>query len=121
MKKDNKDLPNKKQKDEDEKIEIGEEDEDIYKPLGRKHLLENDEIDEKEEGIMEGYDKAGDWKRNTVKGKKDTEFETMIKEEETFEKEVGIDINKDLKNPILKKPIAKSKPMKKSSIKSKRK
>jgi len=126
MEKNRKGLVNKKQgietneeHDKEQQIDIGEEDADIYKPLGRKHLLENDEISEKEEGVMEGYDRAGDYSRDKVKGKKDTEFQTMRREEEVFEKEMGVDINKDLRKPVAKS-VSKSKPMKKSSVKSKR-
>ncbi|MBU0461263.1 MAG: DUF2116 family Zn-ribbon domain-containing protein [Nanoarchaeota archaeon] len=43
----------------DQSMEEGELDEDVYTEEGRENLLEDDEIEEWEEGFMEGADELG--------------------------------------------------------------
>ncbi len=42
----------------EEEIKKGDREEDVYFDEGREHLLEDDEIDELEEGFMKGYEEG---------------------------------------------------------------
>ncbi|MBI4448755.1 hypothetical protein HY641_01875 [Candidatus Woesearchaeota archaeon] len=54
------DLEDKKSKDDEElKMHLGEEDKDIYNEDGAEELREDDEIDDWEEGFMEGASGMG--------------------------------------------------------------
>lgn len=44
--------------DQDEDFEQGTQDDDVYSEKGREELVEADEIDEVEEGFMEGYEEG---------------------------------------------------------------
>ena len=62
-------------------MDLGEEDEDIYEPEGRKKLEEDDEIEPWEEGVMEGASGLGQLGKDALTGAAITDADEVIEME----------------------------------------
>ncbi len=63
------------------KMEHGDEDEDVYSKEGREKLLEDDEIDPMEAGIMEGAAQAGQLGKDALTGEPLMDVEDVVETE----------------------------------------
>lgn len=71
------DVPKTSEEMEDD-MSLGKEEEEVYNPEGRQKLLEDDEIDDWEEGFMEGADSAGQLGKDALTGEPLRDVEDVI-------------------------------------------
>ncbi len=61
-------MPEETSEEAEEDMELGEKDEDVYSEEGREQLEEDDEIENWEEGFMEGAEGAGQLGKDALTG-----------------------------------------------------
>ena len=61
-----------------EEMEDNREDEEVYSEEGREKLIEDDEIEDWEEGFMEGAEGAGQLGKDALTGEPLTEIEQVV-------------------------------------------
>jgi hypothetical protein len=69
--------PEEKKKD----MEEGEQDEDVYSEEGREKLTEDREIEDWEEGFMDGAEKGGQLGKDALTGEPLTDIENVVEAE----------------------------------------
>ncbi len=74
-------LPEESGDDKEAAMEHGDKDEDIYSKEGREKLVEDDEIDPIEAGIMEGASQAGQLGKDALTGEPLMDVEDVIETE----------------------------------------